>query len=98
MLRDFTGKLSRDEVGIEPSTRTQLAEFAIALGYGEHSAADCKAAQIAVVAKVQDGSYAGVLKLAVDTEMWGGLFLDTTVVCGGIEDFTILFFRSHCLR
>jgi hypothetical protein len=98
MLRDFTGKLSRDEVGIEPSTRTQLAEFAIALGYGEHSAADCKAAQIAVVAKVQDGSYAGVLKLAVDTEMWGNLFLDTTVVCGGIEDFTILFSRSHCLR
>ena len=98
MLRDFTGKLSRAEVGIEPSTRTQLAEFAIALGYGGHSAADCQAAQIAVVAKVQDGSYAGVLKLAVDTEMWGNLFLDTTIVSGGIEDFTMLFARSHCLR
>ena len=63
MLRDFTGKLSRDEVGIEPSTRAQLAEFAIALGYGEHSAADCQAAQIAVVATVQSDEYAGVLSL-----------------------------------
>ena len=98
MLRDFTGKLSRAEVGIEPSTRTELAEFAVALGYGGHSAADCQAARIAVVAKVQDGSYAGVLKLVADTEMWGQLFLDTTIVSGGIEDFTMLFARSHCLR
>jgi hypothetical protein len=75
-----------------------LAEFAVALGYGGHSAADCQAARIAVVAKVQDGSYAGVLKLVADTEMWGQLFLDTTIVSGGIEDFTMLFARSHCLR
>jgi hypothetical protein len=70
LLEDFTGKLSRDEVGIEPSTRAQLAEFAIAFGYGEHSAADHSAAKLAVVTKVQDGAnYAGVLKPAADTEL-----------------------------